>query len=744
MRHFDFTTRWIAAAVLAGAALGPAAADDWPAWRGPLGSGASAEKAPVTSWSPDGENLLWSAAVGGRSTPIVMNGRVFVIGPDGEGETLGERIVCFDAESGKVLWERKYGVYFTDIVETRVGWTSLAGDPETGNVYGHLTGGELVCLNRDGKPLWSYSLTEELGRMSGYGGRLMSPFVAGNSVYISMLCSIWGDQARLSHRLIALDKATGAIQFIATPGGQPMDTTYATPIVAPVGSMTQIIAPDPDGWVYGQSPLTGKVLWKFHCSAKAMNSSPVFDGRLAFFTHSEENLSGTVMGRVCALELGRRGDLTEGGAKWNVEGVRAGYCSPAVANGRLYVVTNNADLHCFDAATGKQHWMFELGRVGKGSPLVTADGVIYVGEVNGQFYILKDAGDKCELLHRHEFPRGRGVLHDIYGSPALANGRVYFMTRYHTYCLGRKGAAPERPAGSTAAAMAITGGDAGLRVEPAYVLLKPGGGVKLAAKLFADGGEVKTVQPTYELKGLKGQISPDGALTVGSEAQFAAGTIIARADGQEATVRVRVAPDGPFREDFESYAADGVPPGWIGVSGGKTRIVEKDGSKVLMKQASRERPAPAFLRVMMFPTAPQPIGYTVSADLLGTPKGERSLPDMGLLNARYELTLMGKSQELRLATWSSIPRLQKDVKFEWKPDTWYRAKFEVKLDGTRAVARGKVWPRGEAEPSAWQIELVDERPNLEGSPGLYGFSPGTTPSSDGEEIYYDNIEVTNE
>ena len=77
--------------------------------------------------------------------------------------------------------------------------------------------------------------------------------------------------------------------------------------------------------------------------------------------------------------------------------------------------------------------------MGKGSPVVTSDGVIYVGEQTGVFHILKDEGDKCISLDRHVFKREDNLLEDIYGSPAVSSGRVYFMTRYSTYCIGVQG-----------------------------------------------------------------------------------------------------------------------------------------------------------------------------------------------------------------------------------------------------------------------------------------------------------------
>ncbi len=51
------------------------------------------------------------------------------------------------------------------------------------------------------------------------------------------------------------------------------------------------------------------------------------------------------------------------------------------------------------------------------------------------------------------------------------------------------------------------------------------------------------------------------------------------------------------------------------------------------------------------------------------------------------------------------------------------------------MLRGKVWPRGESEPQKWTIEAVDDVPNLQGSPGLFGQSTVA-------EIYIDNVIVT--
>src|SRR5438105_596633 len=73
---------------------------DWSHWRGPEQTGVYREKDLPEKWSPNpkaaNNNLIWKVPVGGRTTPIVMNGRVYVIAPVGEGVETQERVVCLD------------------------------------------------------------------------------------------------------------------------------------------------------------------------------------------------------------------------------------------------------------------------------------------------------------------------------------------------------------------------------------------------------------------------------------------------------------------------------------------------------------------------------------------------------------------------------------------------------------------------------------------------------------------------
>ncbi|RMF76046.1 MAG: hypothetical protein D6744_12740 [Planctomycetota bacterium] len=750
---------------------------DWLSWRGPRDNGCAYEHAVVTSWSLEtGEGVLWRRDFGGRTTPVIHGGRLYFNGPVGEGVGRRERVMGLDADSGETIWERTFNVFHTDIVENRVGWTSLAIDPETGNVYCHGTGGELFCWSRDGELIWKRSQTEELGRISGYGGRLMTPIIDENRLVISYLSSAWGALGKGAHRYYAFDKRTGELIWISTMPGKPLDTTYATPVVAVIGGRRLLICPAADGWVYGLLARTGEIVWRYQFSKRGLNVSPVVEGNRVYVAHSEENYTNTEMGAVACIDGARTGDITADGALWRIDGLTVGYSSPALANGRLYVVTNDADLYAIDAYDGRVIWEQNVGRVAKGSPAVTADGVIYFGEQNGVFEILRDAGDHAERLSTAEFARHDGYIDEIFGSPAIVDGRVYFMTRYNTICLGAaEGAAtqvePPPSADEQTARLDAANTESAtgaLEIAPCDVTLAPGETVRFrvrqftpstmgAARVLSGPGAAPDAAEslTWTAKGVNGR-AEGNVFKAADENKYSAGVVSVTVGDQEASARVRIVPRLPIHETFDDLK-QGPPPGWI-AAGLRLEPFELEGERVLRKIADKARPSPPFMRLRTYATMPISGGYTVQADMRSEVKDARRRsyqPDMGLINSRYRFIVVGgdpkrgRAGSLRIESWSPLPRLRKDVEFTWKPDVWYTAKFEVRLresasEGaprTVAVCRAKVWERGTAEPDQWAIEVVDPFPNTEGSAGLYAYSTGTTAKSDGPLTYFDNFKV---
>src|SRR5258705_932818 len=227
--------------------LVPAVSNDWTEWRGPARGGVSPEKGLPTAWSPGGQNLAWKAPYGGRSAPIVVGDHVYLQNTAGKGELEQERIMAFDANNGKLLWEHRFNVYLSDVPPHRVGWASPVGDPSTGNVYVFGVWGNLLGLTRDGKVLWERSLGEDFGLLTTHGGRTVSPIIDGDLVIVSGVTFQWGQHARGAHRFMGFDKKTGQTVWVSAPGGRPYDTTYAAPIIANINGTRLLIQGASDG-----------------------------------------------------------------------------------------------------------------------------------------------------------------------------------------------------------------------------------------------------------------------------------------------------------------------------------------------------------------------------------------------------------------------------------------------------------------------------------------------------------------
>src|SRR5262245_61230910 len=104
----------------------PAAAENWPQFRGPNAAGVTEAKLPDT-WTTT-QNVLWRTEIPGRgwSSPIVWGDRIFLTSVVSEGKMEeakkglyfgGERttppadvhrwqVCCLDLKTGKILWQK--------------------------------------------------------------------------------------------------------------------------------------------------------------------------------------------------------------------------------------------------------------------------------------------------------------------------------------------------------------------------------------------------------------------------------------------------------------------------------------------------------------------------------------------------------------------------------------------------------------------------------------------------------------
>ena len=717
--------------VVAGLLLPAAGAEaqDWPSWRGRAQTGVSDLTGLPSSWSLEGENLVWFQPYIARSTPAVFDGRVCANGRTGDNVAKKEIVTCWDAEGGTQLWQHTFNVLNTTVPFNRVGWGSVTGDPETGYLYALNVDGHLHAFDRDGEIVWSRQLHEDLGRASGYGGRTSTPIIDEDRLILGVIGSIWGNLGGPPrHRYVAFNKANGNIEWIATPGGQPADlNTQSVPIVAVVNGQRLIIDGNADGHIYALQARTGRKVWEFRLSQRGINVSPVIDGTTVYVAHSEENIDQGTMGRLVALDATREGDITETGEVWRIDEMAVGFSSPLIHDGRLYVIDNSANLYAIDASNGSVLWEESVSTVGKSSP-VWADGKLYITEVNGNVHILQPGADGVEFLDSDELEVEDGRSAEIYGSFAPAYGRLYVTAESGVYSIGDP-AAPfdatpgETPALGNESAAADT--VASIQVHPAEVVASAGETLRFRVEAFdANGQSLGARDATWSLEDLAGsRLRVNGEFQSPPDSTNQAGRVIARVGNVSAAARVRIFTQLPWAENFEN----GRPGHWIG-GGGSLAAVDEGGEQLFRKGPSRT----GIHRHAIYIGPSHLSNYTVQADAMSTQKGRRR-PDIGLINSGYTMDLQGNHQRIEVRSWAAELRMAERFDFAWEPDVWYTLKLRVDTDENRALIRGKVWRRGDPEPEDWTVTVEDPDPVQDGSPGLIGYSP--------IDIYYDNVRV---
>jgi len=403
----------------------------------------------------------------------------------------------------------------------------------------------------------------------------------------------------------------------------------------------------------------------------------------------------------------------------------------------LFVVADTGNMICYDCETGKRLWEHDLGTVGKGSP-VWADGKIYATEVNGRVHILRPSRDGCESLSQVQLKSVEEDAGDdeIYSSPAIANGRVYLVTRDRTICIRdqTKKVGFTDPVPLPAETEAGTDIDT-IQLRPYEIILEAGQSQDFEVHAFDANGRLIKKMAAADLKisdSLKGLSAEGGKLSAEADMSAGvAGTISTEVDGKTATARVRVFnPAKVWKWDFEGYSKVQVPPTWVRAFV-KIKPFDLDGNTVMKVTGGAKIKGRPSHNISIGP--PNMKNYTIQSDVQLTEQ-RRQLASIGLTANRYDLYLKGNVAKLQVRSWPPHLRMAETIKFPSKPKVWYTMKMRVETTDAEATIYGKVWERDAEEPADWSIVAKDPHPNQTGSPGLIFYAQA--------DCFFDNVILT--
>jgi outer membrane protein assembly factor BamB len=423
---------------LLAAALGlllalPALADNWPQWRGPKNDGHSAETGLPAEFGPD-QNLVWKFKLPGlgESSPVVWDEKVFLTAVAGD-----EAVLLCVGTDGQEKWRKPMATVGKD----RYGpdqATSASPSPSTDGKHvwayvGGMKGGQLKCFDLAGNLVWEKNL-QSYGKYNIQFGTHWTPTLYKGKLYLQVL-------HRTAQKLVKLDAATGeqdwavdrkgAVPAKEVPSRSPESPdVYASafvwegeggPLLISHGNDFCTAHKLDDGaevWrVLGLNP-TNNGAWRFV-------SSPLVTPDLIVVPSCK---NGPTVG---VNPVGAKGEIDKKNSAelWRINGT-PDVVSPLLVGDVVYLM-GDGPLTTVEAKTGKPIYKYELTKGRHRSNLVYADGKIYAAAREGAVDVVQP-GREFKVLANNKVPD------TLYGSPAVANGRIYLRGYENLWAFGTK------------------------------------------------------------------------------------------------------------------------------------------------------------------------------------------------------------------------------------------------------------------------------------------------------------------
>lgn len=407
-------------------AAGPAAAFDWPQFRGVNRDGVSAEADLPRSWAVEGPRVVWKRAIGeGFSGISVVGDRLYTMDSDGT----AEYVLALEAGSGKEVWRVPAGPKLID---------SMGNGPRTtptldgGTVYAVGSYGRLLALKAaDGAKIWEVDLSQAFAAKRPTWGYSGSPLIDGDL----LILEVGGKEGR---GVMAFEKATGKVRWGALDG----DAAYASPVLMTIGGIKQYVVTRRAGSQTVAFRPDGSVLWTHPGPFSVIAGALLIPPDKVYVSGGDD--AGAVLMRI----------KTEGGKAtveelWKTRAMKNHFNDAVLVSDHLYGF-DNATFKCISVATGEQAWAFR--GLGKGS-LLAADGdLLIVLSDQGTLLLVKATPGAYTELARFQAMEGKA-----WTAPALADGRLYLRDHDEIVALEMKAPGAGTASVSAASASAKTG-----------------------------------------------------------------------------------------------------------------------------------------------------------------------------------------------------------------------------------------------------------------------------------------------
>ena len=325
----------------------PAAAENWPEWRGKGRRGIWLETGILDKFPAAGLKAVWERPIrNGYAGPAVANGLVYVTDyRSTEGRKGIERALCLRERTGELVWSVEWDTDYAGLEYPYGPRVTPTVDEEFVYTVGAM--GMLHCLdNKTGKVLWKKHYMKDYGAELPTWGMAGAPLVDGQQ----LICLVGGSN---NAKVVSFDKTSGKELWRAlSSDGEP---GYAPPMIVEAGGVRQLIVWHPQS-LTSLHPETGEVYWEqpFDVQAGLTVATPVISGdRLLVSAFYNGSRLYRLHPKKPGAELLWKGNSN---SEIKTDGLHALITTPVIDGDYIYGIGSYGQFRCLDARNGKRVW----------------------------------------------------------------------------------------------------------------------------------------------------------------------------------------------------------------------------------------------------------------------------------------------------------------------------------------------------------------------------------------------------
>ncbi|WP_020476021.1 outer membrane protein assembly factor BamB family protein [Zavarzinella formosa] len=416
---------WIRIFLVAFVCGAVANAGEWPQWRGPKNDGHSAEKDLPAEWDAE-KNIVWKLKMPGigAGTPAVWGDKVFVTSVDGDDVVT----ICVGTD-GKEKWKAKLSntgaKRYKNPSGADVSDASASCSTDGKHVWAFAGNGSLACFTVDGALVWATDVSK-FGKIDIAFGAHWTPVLHKDKLYLQVM-------HRTAQKLVRYDAFTGkedwAVDRAGAGKGESPDV-YASAFIWE-GQGGPLLISHGNDFCTAHRLTDGGEVWRVQGLNPTNNrnwrfvSDPLVTPDLIVVPSCK---NGPTVG---VNPVGAKGDITPDNRAevWRIK-TTPDVVSP-IRVGDVIFLCGHGPFTLHDAKTGDQ---IAKGDITKGyhwANMVAGDGKIYATSQEGVTDVLQ-AGREFKKLATNKLPD------KIFGSPAIAGGRLYFRGYGFLWAIGPK------------------------------------------------------------------------------------------------------------------------------------------------------------------------------------------------------------------------------------------------------------------------------------------------------------------